>query len=991
MSPRRTQALLRATLAVVALAGVVVGLLVGLLVGLREPRATTRQLAAREVTDDATVPEIGPAPVADPATPARTEAPVVRGDEPPPVGALALDPEAFWTGRVTGWREGAEVVVHLEWLPPEPVRSWPFVFNAIGTNWTRAERLASSPVDADGSFRIPALRTAPTDSKLRLRAEGPWLAGAEQVYRVEKDALQAWPSGPNPDDEPVVLAGVEAGILVLQLECPGGWTDAERADLAGRPVLIRRWQDDARSTLSPRTDDTFARAEANGTVQCRHMRPGAYYLVPTSDTSDPAECLAPFWVFDAEPMDVHAGQTTTARVELLRGVHVHGVARKTDGAPAANARVTLTGARSPLLNSYRSSVSTATDDEGRFVLWAAPTPLVRIEASLIEHRTATLEGRAMETALADPEGIEIRIDTGRTLRGRVVHEDGRAAGRVGIKIALPGDVARWGTLRTPSDEEGHFEVRALAAGRVELSVERAKIDGVEYGAWTSVEIADTDTEPTCTLVLRAPTTIRGRVVDPDGEPLDAVRIHAGPLERLGNPAAFARRTSTLGAKAHAVEPTGPGEGTFELEGVGQKPLGIWAQIGQRGGVRSSPLLVVEDPTNAGDLELVLLRANSIRGFVVDEDGAPVADARVELRLAGRFSDDSRGRTKTGEEGTFAFSGLEDGDYRMTARTRSLVTREPLEVALRQQRSDPAEARITVETGGRVVVSVPLASSSGRRIASPFLRSADGARVGVRARPTRGVANEWTMTPVLAGEYTIAVPVGSAEEQRLSASNAPAILVRPIVVAPGETTRVTFDGEQELSARLSGTVRSREGEALRDYRVQVRSADLVLAQTSTDWEGRFEISFAPSEGAVVELRTGYPPQVVRRVELPRDGAGAHELDWVLPTGEVQGTLDVPHRQHQANGTMIDLVPEGADATRHVLERSVGWTLSNGFRFEHVSPGRYTLTGWRRGPDDGLHGRSRVATRPLKIEVGASGAVENLVLELLPDARATVERR
>ena len=36
-------------------------------------------------------------------------------------------------------------------------------------------------------------------------------------------------------------------------------------------------------------------------------------------------------------------------------------------------------------------------------------------------------------------------------------------------------------------------------------------------------------------------------------------------------------------------------------------------------------------------------------------------------------------------------------------------------------------------------------------------------------------------------------------------------------------------------------------------------------------------------------------------------------------------------------------------------------------------------------------SSVATRPLKIEVGASGAVENLALELLPDARATVERR
>ncbi|MEM6673875.1 MAG: carboxypeptidase-like regulatory domain-containing protein [Planctomycetota bacterium] len=978
-------------LRIVLLISVISAALVGLFVGLHGPPVPKVDVVLPAKTEPAAHADEHASLVDESVASRQFEAPVASRQQPTLAGEVELDPEALWTGRVTGSRSGTNVVVHLEWLSPERSRRKASVYDDTGTNWTRAKRLASSPLDADGVFRVPAVRSAPANSKLRLRAEAPWLADAEQTYLVGEDSIWRWPAGQRPDEEPVVLRGVEAGVLVVRFECSDGWTEAERASLAGRPVVVRRRRNDAPATVSFETYDTFARASADGTVRFEALRPGQYDLIPAADTSDPAECLAPFWAVATEPLEVRAGETSNARAELRRGVFVHGIVRTDDGAPAPGAVVSFESTSRGLRYLRRVSLATSADAEGRFVQSAARAPLISISASLLDHRTVTLDGDALVEALADPDGIDLRLERGRTLRGRIVHSDGRPAAGIGVQFALPDDSARFGHLRAASDEDGRFEIHALSAGRVELSIAKAEIDGVEYSARATAVVTEADTEPTCTLVLRESRTIRGRVVDPDGAPLDDVHVFVGSLDRIGHPASFARRTSTLGATPHPVEPIGPGEATFEIADVGANAIGMWAQIGRRTAGRSSPLFVLDEPLKAGDVELVLLRGSSIRGAVLDDKGDPVPGAEVELFAARQHYDESRRKTSTAEDGSFAFGGVEDGDYRVAARTESLLARGRVDVAVERQRSAPEIVRIEVESGGRVMVSVDLDRGSGLRVGEPHLIRADGTYARYPSQEAGFDRDEWSLAPVLGGEYVLAVPLGPPGARRRSPAWATSTLLRPIVVAPGEATRVTFDVERELSATVRGSVRDANGEALRDYRVEVRRGDLVVARATTDWDGAFECSFPPSPGTVAELLVGYPKQLLRSVDLPHGSSVVHEVDWVVPTASVKGTLDQPDIQHQAVGTTIDLVPAGADASRHVPERSIQWMRGSGFRFQHVAPGTYTLVGWRRGPNDGVRGRTQPATRPQTIEVQEGRALEGVVLELLPDSVEAIDRR
>ncbi len=162
-----------------------------------------------------------------------------------------------------------------------------------------------------------------------------------------------------------------------------------------------------------------------------------------------------------------------------------------------------------------------------------------------------------------------------------------------------------------TDEEGAYELTGFAAGIQEISI-HVNIDCVLHvrGSWAG--------EREWSPMVRAGNEVRGRVVDPDGEPVAAAVVSGG-----GN-----------------WTPTNP-DGTFWLDNVAEGPLVL--QVSHHAW---QTLTVPDIETNADEPTVLVLaqRLPRITLEVVDEAGGEVPLVRIDWRWGpggpGAFTPDS---------------------------------------------------------------------------------------------------------------------------------------------------------------------------------------------------------------------------------------------------------------------------------------------------------------------------------------------------------------
>jgi protocatechuate 3,4-dioxygenase beta subunit len=279
---------------------------------------------------------------------------------------------------------------------------------------------------------------------------------------------------------------------------------------------------------------------------------------------------------------------------------------------------------------------------------------------------------SIKVADTDVTGVEWTVEPGATIRGRVTSKSGAPIVDAEIYARSVGGAARestaWGNDRTKKD--GDYELTGLRAGSHRLNVDTEQGVGPRDGFVVDVAAGATMTKD---LVLDDAGTLKGTVVDADGQPVGGVTIFAMPTEG----------TQFFGQN----EGKSDDAGNFQLDGLRAGGYRVTAQHGWNDALRKPGTTddakqgerVAVKPAQVTSVRLTVESQNgTIKGTATDSDGKPVTDAYVsavrESDAAGaeksavaqtRWSWDER-PVVTGTDGSFAMTKLSPGNYTLRA-------------------------------------------------------------------------------------------------------------------------------------------------------------------------------------------------------------------------------------------------------------------------------------------------------------------------------------
>ncbi len=533
------------------------------------------------------------------------------------------------------------------------------------------EIVARALVGEGGRFELelPASFEPSEEGGLFLIARGRHLYLSESV---------AVPLGPGE----TVLSTVCGAFVRGFVTGPGG-VPARSIPISLEPAPVTLDAD----TTTPRVA-TSVRTAADGTFELFAL-PLASYTVMVAPTS-----LAPRLerLESLEPC-----RTTELALSLALGGEVRGHVVDEDGAPVTTGEIRALFRGEFFGFDDRPMRTTRLDESGGFTLEHVPPG----ELTLLASAPGFLESEKQEALVQDErttDGVVIVLPRGLALSGRLALESGAPAPGVRVQANFD-DGFRMGpsafaALRgargsTVTDDEGRFRMTGLGRGPFRL---RARVDeGDLVAALDGVRGGTEGIE----LVLHAPFTVTGSVVDGTGEPVSGARVRG---RRIAAGAIGEVATDELLASTDAA-------GAFALEAP---TAGRWRIDARSAGLAPSAEVELDLPGSKTAGVLVLDAPADVAGVVLDPEGNTVSEAEVSLgrttASAWMAQGESPPSVMTDARGRFHLGGLRAGDILLTARSEGFAISEavPLTVQPGELASD---VRITVRLGARLTGEV----------------------------------------------------------------------------------------------------------------------------------------------------------------------------------------------------------------------------------------------------------------------------------------------
>lgn len=639
-------------------------------------------------------------------------------------------------------------------------------------------------------------------------------------------------------------APVEAATVSVLPSGVSAWQRHRDPDAWVDPVVVRSGEDGAFAAAGSAASSFSLRAQATG-------------FAPFSATAIPA------------------GAALTIRLE--RGRSLHGrVLDSPGGRPVAAARVMACDDGAHAFG-RSACASTATDEDGRYLLEHLPRAGLELRASAPGRAASDLARVAADSADEVPA---LYLRPGAWLSGRVFDESGRPVPRARVlatdSLRRLDDGAPEREWPVFSDANGVFLLRGVESGSaVWIVAQRADRPAAVVGP-RRVEAGGEGIE--VEIPMPAAARLAMHLVDRAGAPVERVELVLHPA---GSPA--------TGARGHAVDPSridSLGAGRFE---AGPLQPGRFDLHVLPAGFREIERRAIELlPGATTDLEtLVVEPGRAVSGRVTDAAAAAIAAASVEASYSASGFDAVR-TEQADESGFYRLAGLPDSPVTLIADAPGFVPSPPLAVAVERTTADFA-LEPAASVGGEVRFSDGGTPEAFDVVAHLEVAPDETGWFRPRAieRAFSGGGGSYVLDDLQPGRYTLEA--------------------RAADHAPGRVTGVVLQGGVQAQAP---PIELASGAALRG-RVVIRPDETPLPAAHVEVRRRggwIETEAAPSASEAVS-----------------DGAGRFEVR-ALPPGSY--TVSARHPDFASCEIEVDVAEEAPDEV--LLAVSRGGTLSGTVR-------------------------------------------------------------
>ena len=657
-----------------------------------------------------------------------------------------------------------------------------------------------------------------------------------------------------------------------------------------------------------------------------------------------------------------------AVITLGRGAEVSGWVLQPDGTPAAQARVLLVrgeDAETPKPDGESLEALSARDGAFSFALLADGAYVLSADGSAGFAAPLSLEVRDGQAHA----GVKLQLRAGLAISGRIADATGKPAAGLELTVqqALPAATGSQKVAKAQSGPGGEFVFSGLAEGEYDLApLASQKLEFAEPGARIKAGSAD------LLLRVRKKTVLRGRVVTPEGKPIEEVQIFS--VYNFGG-----EETAYLEQNL-ARNPDG--KGTFSFAPLPQpfataKSLQILATAPGYGPGRSPSF----DPSayNGEELLITLQKGLGVEALVLEAGSPrPISGARVSVVkktvTGGKTVVAGLSEVATHADGSARIPGLTQGEYALTCGAPGFAPKT-VEVSVEENVATP----VRVELGKGAVLSgvvrgAELQPLKGRivrvlqKIASPPWYGAFGI-----ASAATDATGAYRIAAIPPGAYT----VQSVGQQEALENNTEGL---ELVLAEGENRTLDLGGAARAGLAVV------EGLVL-DPDLRVQGLELAAAapgavsksyRTQPGADRRF--LFEDVNPGSYRLVVTEPTLASFSIPVAVRAAERLYVEVRRPAGSLRARVASPEGEPVSRATAL-VYPAGAlsgDNADTALGQSVARTALNQGKLEigGLPAGRYDLA---IVPQTQSHGLISSLVKNLDVQEGTLQDLGTLVLE------------